>query len=102
MKPTSKPCTLCGGTGILPMGFEPECLGRGYQAPTGTKRDDNRLVTVCSECLQASCWQGHFHCKDHKKASAEELPIRVLRKLNFEVSNYWYAMPDGSCNDECK
>src|SRR5574338_265036 len=53
--------------------------------------DNNRLITVCSECLQASCWQGEFYCDDYKTAGTKRLTIRELRKLDREHESYWDA-----------
>lgn len=51
--------------------------------------DDDRLVTVCDACLQASCWQGLFYCDAYKTAGTVDKPIRELRSLNREHPDYW-------------
>lgn len=47
-------------------------------------------ITVCSECLQASCWQGAFFCEKATHASTK----RLTRKDLFEIAtgehpSYW-------------
>jgi len=56
-----------------------------------TRTDDNRYVTVCDHCLQASCWQGEFYCDDYKTAGTIRLPIKYLRLRNLEHDSYWEA-----------
>jgi hypothetical protein len=46
--------------------------------------DDNRKVTVCSECLQATCWQGIFCCDNYRDAGTVDLPVWALQKLALE------------------
>jgi hypothetical protein len=48
-----------------------------------------RTVTVCSACLQASCWQGEFSCDEYKTANVEEKTIKELKALNLEHPYYW-------------
>lgn len=50
---------------------------------------DDRLVTVCSECLKASCWQGHFMCDASRGAGTVDKPISELRTLRLEHPDYW-------------
>ena len=54
-----------------------------------SKEEDTRLVTVCSACLRATCWQGEFYCEKYKEAGTKELPIAKLRKLNLENPSWW-------------
>ena len=51
--------------------------------------NETRLVTVCSCCKRACCWQGEFYCDDYRGASTIDLPISELRALNLEHSDYW-------------
>ena len=51
--------------------------------------DDDRLVTVCASCLQASCWLGEFYCDEYKTANIVEKTVAELRALNREHSDYW-------------
>jgi len=48
-----------------------------------------RLITVCDNCLQASCWQGEFMCERARSAGTVEKTIEELRKLGYEHSDYW-------------
>ena len=51
--------------------------------------DEDRLVTVCDQCLRASCWQGDLYCDNHKTAGTTRLPVRDLRSLGREHESYW-------------
>jgi hypothetical protein len=46
-------------------------------------------ITVCSACLQASCWQGIFFCEDYKRAGTVEKRREELEALALEHSDYW-------------
>lgn len=46
-------------------------------------------VTVCAECLQASCWQGVFMCQKSKNANIVEKTVAELRALGREHPDYW-------------
>lgn len=48
-----------------------------------------KLVTVCSECLKASCWQGIFMCDNSRNAGTVQKTKAELRKLNREHPSYW-------------
>jgi len=48
-----------------------------------------RIITVCSACLQASCWQGEFYCDQYKTAGTVEKTVAELTKLNREHPSYW-------------
>lgn len=58
-----------------------------------TKSDQLRLVTVCSSCLQASCWQGLFYCDKYQTAGTVEKTVEELRKLGREHPSYWEPRP---------
>ena len=47
------------------------------------------LVTVCSECLQASCWQGIFMCENAINAGTVQKTKEELKQLNLEHPSYW-------------
>jgi hypothetical protein len=51
-------------------------------------RDEDR-ITVCAECLQASCWQGRFMCDKAKWADIKQMTVLELKKLGLENSQYW-------------
>ena len=40
----------------------------------------NDGITVCAECLQASCWQGIFMCHESKHADVIKKTKRELRR----------------------
>jgi hypothetical protein len=46
-------------------------------------------VTVCSSCLQATCWQGIFYCDDYRTAGTVEKSREELASLNLEHPSYW-------------
>ena len=47
------------------------------------------LVTVCSKCLRASCWQGEFYCDDYRTAGIVQKTRKELRALKREHPDYW-------------
>jgi hypothetical protein len=51
--------------------------------------NDNDLITVCSACVQASCWQGNFMCQDSKHAGILQVTRRKLKTLCLEHPSYW-------------
>jgi len=51
--------------------------------------DYTRKVTVCDNCLQASCWQGEFMCEEAKSAGTTEKTVKELKELNRENPHYW-------------
>jgi hypothetical protein len=50
--------------------------------------DDTR-VTVCDNCLQASCWHGEFMCDEARGAGTIVKTVAELRKLKLENESYW-------------
>ena len=52
-------------------------------------RDDDRQVTVCAECLKASCWHGEFMCDRSRSADITTRTVRELRKLNREHPSHY-------------
>ena len=47
-------------------------------------------ITVCSECMRACCWQGHFMCDEaYGAAGTVEVEIEKLRELDLEHENWW-------------
>lgn len=46
-------------------------------------------VTVCSACLQASCWKGIFFCDDYMHAGTVERTVEELRALGLEHPSYF-------------
>ena len=49
----------------------------------------DRLVTVCSECKRASCWQGIFYCDDYRTAGTVDMRVGDLALLDREHPSYW-------------
>lgn len=66
-----------------------EPLAEAARLAAGHSDDDMRDVTVCSECFQASCWQGKFMCYDSAHASTIDLPVWALRRLSLEHESHW-------------
>jgi hypothetical protein len=54
-----------------------------------TDKEERRLVTVCSACLQASCWRGIFMCEQSRTAGTTQRRVAELRELNREHPSYW-------------
>jgi hypothetical protein len=52
------------------------------------------MITVCAECLRASCWQGIFYCEDFKWANITRKTVEELNRLNLEHPDYWKNDPD--------
>jgi len=50
---------------------------------------DERLVTVCAECLRASCWYWEHQCDKAHTAGTVEVPVRKLRDLDREHPDNW-------------
>lgn len=51
-------------------------------SPTASPRD--YIVTVCSECLRASCWHWEFPCDKGQTAVTVMRRASQLRELNRE------------------
>jgi len=50
---------------------------------------NTELVTVCSNCLRACCFQGIFLCDNFQIAGTVEKTVKELKELNLENSCYW-------------
>ena len=50
---------------------------------------EDRPITVCDACLQASCWNGEFYCDESRNAGTVDMTKRELRKLDLEHPSYW-------------
>lgn len=55
-----------------------------------------QTITVCSECLQASCWQGEFYCDNARTAGTVEKTRAELEALALEHPHYWGSV--STCN----
>lgn len=54
-----------------------------------TQRRDDWEVTVCAECLTASCWHGEFMCDRSRHANVKSMRASELNVLQLEhPSNY--------------
>jgi len=52
-------------------------------------RAEDKEVTVCADCLKASCWQGYFYCETYKTADIKQMTVRELSDLHLENPAYW-------------
>jgi hypothetical protein len=50
---------------------------------------DDPFVTVCAECLRASCWQTAFPCEAWRTASTKQMRVSELRPLHLEDARFW-------------
>lgn len=51
---------------------------------------------VCSACLRASCWHGHFMCGEAREAGLLRATAEQLRRLAVEHESWWVGpMADG-------
>ena len=50
---------------------------------------DNTEIVVCSECLHACCWHGHFMCEKSQYADTVKKTVKELRALNLEHERWW-------------
>lgn len=64
-------------------------------APEKPASDEERLVTVCDRCRQASCWQGIFMCDEAREAGTVDVPLSVLRAEAREHPDYWEENRNG-------
>lgn len=49
-----------------------------------------KMVTVCAECLRASCWLGTFMCEKSRNADTVEMAVSELLQLRREHPD-WFA-----------
>lgn len=52
-------------------------------------KEKDKIIEVCSECLQASCWHGEFMCFESRDAGTVLKPVSELTKLALEHSDNW-------------
>lgn len=50
--------------------------------------DQNELITVCDNCLRASCWHGLFMCDESQHAGTIEKTRKELIGLALENSDH--------------
>lgn len=70
-------------------GEDPRKVEEARQCANAMRSWHTDPITVCSECLQASCWQGIFYCDDYKTAGTVTKTRKELAKLGRENSDYW-------------
>lgn len=58
---------------------------REYYLPS----KDERAVTVCDQCLRASCWQGQMMCERARGAGTVRKSIEQLQELGLEHQSWW-------------
>ncbi len=51
-------------------------------------------ITVCAECLEATCWQGTFMCQESRNANIIALPVKRLLVATREHPSYWENDPN--------
>jgi hypothetical protein len=49
----------------------------------------NEMITVCDNCLMASCWQGIYYCEEAERAGAIKKSRAELITLNLEHQDFW-------------
>lgn len=55
---------------------------------------DETIVTVCSACLRACCWQGEFMCDAARTAGTVKRTVAELRiGKHGEHESYWDVDP---------
>lgn len=47
------------------------------------------VITVCSACMQASCWNGISYCNNAYYADMTTRTVAQLRQLGREHPTYW-------------
>ena len=48
-----------------------------------------KYVTICDECLKASCWQGIFMCDNAYTAGTMDLDVEYLKVRALEHPDWW-------------
>jgi hypothetical protein len=103
--PVETSCRYCAAD--LPVEVEPDgrfhitgtgkhrCAAEKAPAPRRVESILDFKVTVCSECLQASCWAGEFYCEQHREASTVTKTVRELHALGpLENPSWWFKSAD--------
>lgn len=60
----------------------------------------DREITVCDNCLRASCWQGIFMCEKSRNAGTIEKTVGELHDLSLENPEYWFKSPHTGAIDQ--
>lgn len=53
------------------------------------RKDEDWWVTVCSECLRASCWHMEFPCEKARYAGTAQRAASDLDALNLEHPSHY-------------
>lgn len=59
-----------------------------------------RKVTVCANCLMASCWHGISLCDRARGSATTELTVLKLHLLKYENPEYWFKDPNTGAIDQ--
>jgi hypothetical protein len=68
----------------LDLSLKAELAPQGAVAPI-----DDYLVTVCSSCCRAACYQGWHCCDNHQNAGTDRKRVSELEALDREHHSYW-------------
>ncbi len=69
---------------------KPKNYRRGWNGEDAAKHlKPEWTITVCANCLCATCWQGEFYCDNFRGAGTKQISISTARKLNRENPCYW-------------
>jgi len=64
----------------------------------------DRKITVCDNCLMASCWQYIFICEKFRTAGTVDKTVQELHDLNTqhprEHHSYWFKSPHTGAIDQ--
>jgi hypothetical protein len=52
-------------------------------------KSKEKLITVCSACLRASCWQGVHYCEKAGDSATIQLARSKLIALRREHPSFW-------------
>ena len=52
------------------------------------EKEEDELITVCSKCFRACCWQGYFMCDEAYSAGTIEMEKSRLIRMNLEHESY--------------
>jgi len=70
-------------------GEDPTIVAEARTCAAAMKAWATEPVTVCGNCLTASCWQGEFYCENYKSAGTTTKTRKELARLKRESSDYW-------------
>lgn len=82
-------------TGHQTMDWRTPISERKHRTPFVTALADDALVTVCSACMRACCWQGEFMCDGAEMVGTTERTVAQLRAGQHGESEHYWAAQDG-------